>query len=55
MEVKIYDKDGNVIATDSNTEGNKSQGHYDIDLSDQKKSLQFVKNSSKNNSPKKKL
>ena len=54
MEVTIYDKEGNVIATDKNTEGNEHPGHYDIDLSDQKQKLQFVKKNSKKPSTKNK-
>lgn len=42
MEVKIYDKNGDVIASENNTEGNNLQGHYDIELTDEKNGLQFV-------------
>lgn len=43
MEVKIYDIEGNVIAEDKNTDGNGNPGHYDIDLTEKKSGIQFIK------------
>lgn len=42
MEVRIYDKNGDVIAEDHNNDGNDASGHYDIHLSELKSEIKFI-------------
>lgn len=42
MEVRIYDKNGDVIAEDQNDEGKDASGHYDIYISELKSEIKFI-------------
>lgn len=54
MEVRIYDKNGEVIAIDKSTEGNNTPGHYDFELGDERTGIQFVKRDFQENQKEKK-
>ena len=42
MEVKIYDKDGSIIAEEKHNESIDTPGHYELRLSDSENGVEFI-------------